>query len=184
MKFLSALTLLLNSILASASAQPSRPVQNAYQLEICLRSIYKDSPPKKNGVKALTFPEDGSDYDEARLTWRGDNYPAAVAYARSIEQIVSTVNCAVDNGYRISARGHGHSSQGSAIVSGYVIVDQTLMCTSDSFEVDKTKKGEHILPGSNYIAVLKASAGCTNSALNAALHDNFAVEERAVIVTG
>lgn len=77
MKFLSALTLLLNSILASASAQPSRPVQNAYQLEICLRSIYKDSPPKKNGVKALTFPEDGSDYDEARLTWRGDNYPAA-----------------------------------------------------------------------------------------------------------
>ena len=182
MKFLLSLLPLL---LISASAQDdSRPVQNANELEICLRTIFNDQPPKNNGVPVLTFPENGSDYNEARLTWRGDNYPAAITYARSIDQIVSTVQCAVTDGYRISVRGHGHSSQGSAIVSGYVIVDVSLMCTPESFEVDKTQRGEHILPGSKYIAVMKTSAGCTNSALMAALNENFGVEERAVIVTG
>jgi len=187
MKFLLSLPLLHGLLLISASAQfsdDSRPVQNANELEMCLRTIYIDQPPKTNGVPVLTFPENGSDYNEARLTWRGDNYPAAITYARSIDQIVSTVQCAVTNGYRMSVRGHGHSSQGSAIISGYVIVDVSLMCTPESFEVDKSQRGEHILPGSKYIAVMKTSAGCTNSALMAALDENFGVEERAVIVTG
>lgn len=187
MKFLLSLPFLLlgtTTATQDCGENCSPPVQNAHELELCLRSTFDASSPKKNGVPALTFPEDTDDYDEARKVWRGSHHPAAVVYARSVSQVQSAVDCAVSNGYRISARGHGHSGQGLSVVSGYVIVDVSLMCTPESFEVDRSRTGEHILPGSKYIATMKVSAGCTNAAVMSALHTEFAAEERALAVKG
>ncbi|GFH49986.1 hypothetical protein CTEN210_06462 [Chaetoceros tenuissimus] len=122
----------------------------------------------------LYFPDDGDDYYLARITASGaSRYPAAIVYVENVEEVQHALKCAVDNGYKVSARGGNHSYQGMATMDGYVVIDMGRTCKPDEFVVDKTDQGPHILEGSKYIGTIKAQAGCTNAIMLAAGHEHF-----------
>ncbi|GFH49798.1 hypothetical protein CTEN210_06274 [Chaetoceros tenuissimus] len=127
-----------------------------------------------NHLSNLYFPDDGDDYDLARHTaYSISRYPAAVVYVEDVEEVQHALKCAVDNGYKVSARGGNHSYQGLATMDGYVVIDMGRTCKPDEFVVDKTDQGPHILEGSKYIGTIKAQAGCTNAIMLAAGHEHF-----------
>ncbi|GFH49768.1 hypothetical protein CTEN210_06244 [Chaetoceros tenuissimus] len=122
----------------------------------------------------LYFPEDGDDYSFARHTaLTVSRYPAAIVYVEDVEEVQHALKCAVDNGYKVSARGGNHSYQGLGTMDGYVVIDMGRTCKPDEFVVDKTDQGPHILEGSKYIGTIKAQAGCTNAIMLAAGHEHF-----------
>ncbi|GFH49795.1 hypothetical protein CTEN210_06271 [Chaetoceros tenuissimus] len=122
----------------------------------------------------LYFPDDGDDYNLARYTaFSVSRYPAAIVYVEDVEEVQHALKCAVDNGYKVSARGGNHSYQGLATMDGYVVIDIGRTCKPDEFVVDKTDQGPHILEGSKYIGTIKAQAGCTNAIMLAAGHEHF-----------
>ena len=122
----------------------------------------------------LYFPEDGDNYRLASNTaHQVSRYPAAIVYVEDVEEVQHALKCAVDNGYKVSARGGNHSYQGIATMDGYVVIDMGRTCKPDEFVVDKTDQGPHILEGSKYIGTIKAQAGCTNAIMLAAGHEHF-----------
>ncbi|GFH49988.1 hypothetical protein CTEN210_06464 [Chaetoceros tenuissimus] len=91
-----------------------------------------------NHLSNLYFPDDGDGYNLARHTPYGvSRYPAAVVYVEDVEEVQHALKCAVDNGYKVSARGGNHSFQGLATMDGYVVIDMGRTCKPDEFVVDK-----------------------------------------------
>jgi hypothetical protein len=127
----------------------------------------------------LTFPEDGDDYRCARDTgsyYNRGRVPAAIVYAESEEDVVKAVKSATDAGYNIAPRGRGHQYQGLSTMDGYVVIDCSLLCDPDSFEIEKNLDLPWILPNQRMIGSIKAGAGCTNAVLLGSAHQHFADE--------
>jgi hypothetical protein len=111
-------------------------------------------------------------------------YPAVVVYVENEDEVIDVLKCAYDNGYQVSARGRGHQYQGLSTMHGHVIIDMSLTCDPDKFEIDKSSAGDHILPGQKYIATMKVQAGCTTSVITAAVHEKFDASEGALSILG
>jgi len=71
--------------------------------------------------------EDG--YDQARTVWNAmiDRRPAAVARARTTEDVVAAVNFAREHGLEIAVRGGGHNAAGLAVLDDGLVIDLTEM---------------------------------------------------------
>jgi FAD/FMN-containing dehydrogenase len=76
----------------------------------------------------LLLPE-SSGYEVARHVWNGmiDRRPAAIARARTTEDVVAAVNFARENGLEIAVRGGGHNAAGLAVVDDGLVIDLTEM---------------------------------------------------------
>lgn len=183
---LASVALAQESVSRNCGDHCSAQIQNPAELEACLRNEFGSFNPVFNGISKVTFPDDDDriGYDRARKTWRGNSYPAAVIYAQDVADVQKALACAVSNGYRVSVRAHGHNAQGLSTMDGYVVIDLKLTCNPEEFILDRSATGEHILPGSKYIATLTVQAGCTNSAIFHALYTKFSVEDKALAVTG
>ena len=59
---------------------------------------------------------DNARYEEARHVWNGmiDRRPAAIARARTTDDVVAAVNFAREHGLEIAVRGGGHNAAGLA----------------------------------------------------------------------
>jgi FAD/FMN-containing dehydrogenase len=63
------------------------------------------------------------EYDTARRVWNGriDRHPAAVVFARDVQDMRATVTLAREGGARLFVRGGGHSVAGLAVGEGVVL---------------------------------------------------------------
>ena len=139
-------------------------------METCLKNKFEH-------LSNLYFPEDGEGYLEARqCAVQLSRFPAAVVYVEDVEEVKDAMACAVDNGYKVSARGGNHSFQGLGTMDGYIVIDMGRTCKPEEFVIDKDDQGPHILEGSKYIGTMKAQAGCTNAVMLAMGHKNFQEE--------
>lgn len=143
---------------------------NLGSMQTCLKDKFQH-------LSNLFFPGDGEDYDVARSTAiSASRYPAAVVYVEDVDEVKAVLECAVNNGYKVSPRGGNHSYQGLGTMDGYVVIDMGRTCKLDEFVINKDDQGPHILEGSKYIGTMKGQAGCTNAAMLAAGHKHFKEE--------
>jgi len=151
---------------------------NQCGLETCLRDAFSKTQTE------VFFPcSEG--WDKARSTaLAGYKQPRAVMYAEDTTDVQTAVKCAFDNGIKVTARGRGHSFQGWGVVDGYLVVDMSKMCRPKEFDFDKEAQGPHILPGSRYIATVKAGPGCTNAVMLHSVWKEFKPEEGAMALIG
>ena len=72
---------------------------------------------------------DNPRYEEARQVWNGmiDRRPAAIARARTTEDVVAAVNFGREHGLEIAVRGGGHNAAGLAVVDDGLVIDLTEM---------------------------------------------------------
>jgi FAD/FMN-containing dehydrogenase len=72
---------------------------------------------------------DNAHYDEARRVWNGmiDRHPAAIARARTTEDVVAAVRFARQYGLEVAVRGGGHNAAGLAVVDDGLVIDLTEM---------------------------------------------------------
>jgi FAD/FMN-containing dehydrogenase len=72
---------------------------------------------------------DNPHYEEARRVWNGmiDRRPAAIARARTTEDVVAAVNFAREHGLEIAVRGGGHNAAGLAVVDDGLVIDLSEM---------------------------------------------------------
>src|SRR5687768_12451684 len=68
-------------------------------------------------------------YEEARHVWNRmiDRRPAAIARARTTEDVVAAVTFAREHGVELAVRGGGHSASGLAVVDDGLVIDLTEM---------------------------------------------------------
>uniref|UniRef100_A0A7S4QZ26 FAD-binding PCMH-type domain-containing protein n=2 Tax=Ditylum brightwellii TaxID=49249 RepID=A0A7S4QZ26_9STRA len=131
---------------------------------------------------SLYFPYD-EDYDLHRMTaFSYSRFPAAIVFAEDVEDVQTALACAVDNGYKVSARGGNHSYQGLGTMDGYVVIDMGRTCKPEDFVVDKDDQGPHIIEGSKYIGTIKAQAGCTNAIMLAHGHKHFGDQDGMTLI--
>jgi len=120
-------------------------------------------------VKKVTVPEDGDDYDKALYGGTGNlyskRYPAALVYAENEEEVKAALKCATDNGYNVSPRARGHHYLGMSNMDGHVVIDLSLLCKVDEFEIVKPLEESWLLPGQKWLKSIKSSAGCTNGVM-------------------
>merc|ERR1711920_1135343 len=155
-------------------------------LQLCMYASFPECDKTLVTVDSLpkcTYFYDGGSYALARASSHGDMLPYAVIYIESEDDAVKFLNCAVQNGYPVSARGRGHSYQGLSTMHGHVIIDMSLTCKPDEFVIDRTG-GDHILPGQRYLATIQVQPGCTNAVMLAAAYKNFTAEEGALALIG
>jgi len=149
---------------------------NVFEFKNCLDKAFSEPQ--------LVWPG-STDWDRARSQAINPyKYPAAVVYAESTIDVQKAVECAFKNGYKVSARGRGHSLQGWGVVDGALTIDMTKMCKPAEFVVDTSAQGPHIMPGSRYIATVKAGPGCTNAVMLHSVHKHFPAEEGAMVLIG
>lgn len=93
----------------------------------------------------LLFPGDDG-YDEARTIWNAmiDRRPAMIVQPNNVDDIVSTVNFARENGLVIAVKGGGHNIAGNAISDGGVQLDLSKM---NSVAIDKERRVANVGPG-------------------------------------
>mmetsp|Transcript_23487 Transcript_23487/g.67686 ORF Transcript_23487/g.67686 Transcript_23487/m.67686 type:complete len:726 (-) Transcript_23487:82-2259(-) len=154
-----------------------------------LRSCLDEAFPPNDGVRLgfhgvpkVTFPEDEL-YALARRASYGKRQPAVVVMAEDEDDVVAAVNCAVGAGYKVSPRGRGHSFQALSTMDGYVVIDCSLLCDPETFEVSK-EGGDWILPGQKYLGTLTSGSGCTNAVMLAAAHKAFDPADGALYAIG
>ena len=72
---------------------------------------------------------DNPGYEAARHVWNGmiDRRPAAIARARTTEDVVAAVSFAREHGLEIAVRGGGHNAAGLAVVDDGLVIDLTEM---------------------------------------------------------
>ncbi|MBK8988293.1 MAG: FAD-binding oxidoreductase [Chloroflexi bacterium] len=82
--------------------------------------------PQFNG--RLIQPGD-DEYDAARAVWNGmiDRYPALIARATNVDDVVAVVNFARDNDLLLSVRGGGHQVAGHGTNDGGLVLDLSQM---------------------------------------------------------
>ena len=156
---------------------------NYIGFEHCLNEKF-GSVQLEQGMPTLVWPGT-KDYNAARSQALNPyKLPAAVVYAKSTDDVKAATKCAYKNGYRVSARGRGHSLQGMGVIDGALTIDMTRMCNPEDFVIDRTAQGPHILPGSRYVATIKAGPGCTNAVMLHSVHKHFPAEEGAMVLIG
>ncbi len=131
---------------------------------------------------SLLFPEDKDAYIASMTTM--PRRPAALVFVEDVDQVKAALACAVDNGYKVSARGGNHSFQGLGSMDGYVVIDMTRTCKPDEFVIDKEDQGPHILDESKYIGTMRGQAGCTNSVMLSQGHKHFGHDGGLTIIGG
>jgi FAD/FMN-containing dehydrogenase len=72
---------------------------------------------------------DNPRYEDARHVWNGmiDRRPAAIARARTVEDVAAAVRFAREHGLEIAVRGGGHNAAGLAVVDDGLVIDLTEM---------------------------------------------------------
>ncbi len=70
-----------------------------------------------------------SDYDKYRKLWNGisDRQPAAIVRARSVSDVIKTIQIAGKSGALIAVRCGGHSLPGHSSCDGGVVLDMSLI---------------------------------------------------------
>jgi len=149
-------------------------------------STKNDGVHEKYAPSPLNSTDDGTLYYKARRVSYGLRNPAAIIYAENTQDVVDTVNCAREAGYKVSPRGRGHSTIGAAAADGAVVIDLQNTCNVEEMvaSIDKTKSGPHLIEGTKYIATIKAQAGCANANWLAAVYLGFDVEEGGMASIG
>lgn len=144
-------------------------------MKTCLKAHF-------NHQANLYFPDDDGYLEARRTAFAYSRFPAAVVYVEDVEEVQNALKCAVDNGYKVSARGGNHSYQGIGTMDGYVVIDMGRTCKPDEFVIDKEDQGPHILKGSKYVGTMKAQAGCTNAIMLAMGHKHFKEEDGITLI--
>ena len=78
-------------------------------------------------------------YEDARHVWNGmiDRHPAAIARAKTVDDVVAAVRFAREHGLEIAVRGGGHNAAGLAVVDDGLVIDLTEM---DQVQVDPERR--------------------------------------------
>lgn len=118
-------------------------------------------------------PFDGVAYQEAKTTWTGVRYPAAVVYASTTDEVSLAMNCARVSGYKVSPRGKGHSFGAFSTMDGYLVIDMTRTCKTESITHDDTFQEDHLIKDSRVIGTLTLPSGCSNALVVAETNKRF-----------
>jgi len=176
--------------------------QQVYTLDKCLRQSFgdknvtgstEDGPHRKLAFmpelplymepgSEITFIDDMLFYLKAKSSHWGTRIPRAIVFAENSMDVVNAINCARKSGFKVTARGRGHSLDGWGSADGAVVIDMQYTCdvTKMIKSIDRSQRGPHLIPGTNYIATIKAQAGCSNINWLAAVYKGFGKEEGAI----
>ncbi|WP_311173836.1 FAD-binding oxidoreductase [Halobellus ordinarius] len=104
---------------------------------------------------SLVRPTDDG-YDEARRVWNGmiNEYPAAIAYCRSVEDVLGCVEFARDHDLDVTVRSGGHSVSGASVISGGLVIDCSRM---EWVRVDPEERTARVGPGATWGTVDRAT---------------------------
>ena len=113
---------------------------------------------------------DNPRYEEARRVWNGmiDRRPAAIARARTTEDVVAAVRFAREHGLEIAVRGGGHNAAGLAVVDDGLVIDLTEM---NQVQVDPERR------------IARAGGGATWRDFDAATQEHGLASTGGVIST-
>eukprot|EP00588_Corethron_pennatum_P003389 CAMPEP_0194292842 /NCGR_PEP_ID=MMETSP0169-20130528/46586_1 /TAXON_ID=218684 /ORGANISM="Corethron pennatum, Strain L29A3" /LENGTH=700 /DNA_ID=CAMNT_0039041167 /DNA_START=102 /DNA_END=2204 /DNA_ORIENTATION=- len=177
------------------------PDMYSFGLFACIQTMYEDS---EGNMPSVTIDEHGTivlpkitfspstsyydfslyHYNIARQSFLGSRLPAAIMFAETDKDVINGINCARENGYKVSPRGRGHDHSGHGALEGTLVIDMQLNCKYDDFVTDHNAKGSNILPGSKYISTIRVPAGCSNAVLLAAAHNSHQKDEGAMTIIG
>jgi len=140
----------------------------------------------KYAPSPIDSSDDGTLYYKARRVSYGLRNPTAIVFAETTKDVVDAVNCARGAGYRVSARGRGHSTIGAAAADGALVIDLQYTCDVDAMveSIDRTKSGAHLVEGTRYIGTITAKAGCANANWLAAVYKGFDAADGAMASIG
>ncbi|MBN8860213.1 MAG: FAD-binding oxidoreductase [Sphingobacteriales bacterium] len=104
----------------------------------------------------VILPSDPS-YDESRKVYNGmiDKHPAAIAYCKDVDDVITCVNFARENNMLLAVRSGGHNAGGLGIADDALVIDLSLMK-----EIRTDKNSETV----------KVQGGCLLKDLDAATH--------------
>lgn len=175
---------------------PTMAQRSVYLLDQCLQKKFPNgrttkvtimsSPTQVIEVFKITDPRDGDDFKAAKTSTLGSGrYPAVVIYIESEDEVKHAISCAMLSGYNISPKGRGHHYQGLSNNDGQVVLDMSLMCDPDEFEIEH-EVDDWILKdkGQKRIGSIKAGAGCTNAVMLASTYYNFPGDEGGLYLIG
>ena len=76
----------------------------------------------------VILPSDPS-YDESRKVYNGmiDKHPAAIAYCKDVDDVITCVNFARENNMLLAVRSGGHNAGGLGIADDALVIDLSLM---------------------------------------------------------
>lgn len=96
---------------------------------------------KNNLQGTLVLPAD-AEYNEARKVYNGmiDKHPAAIAYCKNTDDVITCVNFARDNNILVAIRGGGHNAAGLGIADDALVIDLSLLKNIDVDAGTKTVK--------------------------------------------
>jgi FAD/FMN-containing dehydrogenase len=96
----------------------------------------------------VVAPSDDA-YDEARRVWNGmiNEYPAALAYCESADDVRAAVGFAREHGLETAVRSGGHGVSGASVVSGGLVVDCSRM---EWVRVDPEERIARVGPGATW----------------------------------
>ena len=103
-------------------------------------------------------------YDEARRVWNGmiDRRPAAIARARTTDDVAAAVRFARDHGLEIAVRGGGHSWPGKSVCDDGIMIDLSHMNEAGFNDVAKLSTAPLIATHCNVHALCPASRNLTD----------------------
>jgi FAD/FMN-containing dehydrogenase len=89
----------------------------------------QDQDAMRGTIGARIIMPGDDDYDTARMVWNGliDKHPGVIVRCRSAADVVSAVNFARKNDFRVSVRGGGHNVAGRAIAENGIVIDLSAM---------------------------------------------------------
>lgn len=105
----------------------------------------------------LVFPGD-TEYDTVRKVFNGmiDKHPAAFAYCKTVQDVITCVNFARDNNVLLAIRAGGHNAGGLGIADDALVIDLSLM---REIKVDTASK------------TVMAQGGCLLKDMDIATHE-------------
>lgn len=117
----------------------------------------------------VVLPADDA-WDEARAAWNlaADQWPAAVVFAGSVDDVVATVVAARAEGLRVAPQGTGHAAAGLADLDGAVLLKTE--CRR-GVEVDPEQRVVRVAAGTIWQEVVDAAAPHGLVALHGSAHD-------------
>lgn len=105
----------------------------------------------------LILPADAA-YNEARKVYNGmiDKHPAAIAYCKGVDDVITCVNFARKNNLLLAIRSGGHNAGGLGIADDALVIDLSLM---KGIKINEKSKN------------VKVQGGCLLKDLDAATHE-------------